>query len=83
MKEFSESFDPSVAGKPPEVTYHPPTGAPTKNVELPNQEKVFTLEDIFAHINAVEEELRVELNEIKKVLNKLITDKLNVQDGEE
>ncbi len=82
MKEFSESFDPSVAGKPPEVTYHPPTGIPTENVELPNQEKVFTLQDIFAHINAVENELRAELNEIKKVLNKLITDKLNIKDEE-
>ena len=67
----------------------------TKNLEDPTakeevekvsyseqEEKVYTPQDLFAHINAVENELKTELNEIKKVLNKLITDKLNVQDGE-
>ena len=73
MAEFSKSQDPSTMGELPEVTYH----NPTENVDLPEQEKVYTSADLWAHINAVEEELRAELNEIKKVLNKLVTEKLD------
>ena len=50
---------------------------PSTMGELPKQEKVYTPEDLWAHINAVEDELKAELNEIKKVLNKLVTEKLN------
>ena len=54
-----------------------------EKVSYPEQEeKVYTPQDLFAHINAVEDELKTELNEIKKVLNKLITDKLNIKDEE-
>jgi len=73
MAEFSESQDPLTMGELPEVTYH----NPTENVDLPEQEKVYTSADLWAHINAVEDELKAELNEIKKVLNKLIMEKLD------
>ena len=73
MAEFSESQDPLTMGELPEVTYH----NPTENVDLPEQEKVYTSADLWAHINAVEDELKVELNEIKKVLNKLVAEKLD------
>tara|TARA_B110000196_G_C21128426_1_gene657165 strand:- start:1171 stop:1317 length:147 start_codon:yes stop_codon:yes gene_type:complete len=45
--------------------------------ELPEQEVSYTPQELFSHINAVEDELKAELNEIKKVLNKLVTEKLN------
>ncbi len=80
MKEFSKSLDPTIVGQPPEVTYHPPTGISTENVKLPDQAKeakVFTLQDVFSHINAIENELKTELNEIKKVLNKLVKERLD------
>ena len=73
MAEFSESQDPSTMGELPEVTYH----NPTENVDLPEQEKVYTSADLWAHINAVEDELKAELNEVKKVLNKLVMEKLD------
>ena len=73
MAEFSESQDPLTMGELPEVTYH----NPTENVDLPEQEKVYTSADLWAHINAVEDELKAELNEIKKVLNKLVLEKLD------
>jgi|LWDU01.1.fsa_nt_gi hypothetical protein len=73
MIELSKSADPSTMGELPEVTYH----NPTEIVELPKQEKVYTPEDLWIHINAVEEEVKAELNEIKKVLNKLVTEKLD------
>ena len=41
------------------------------------EEKVYTPQDLFAHINAVEDELKAELNEVKKVLNKLVMEKLD------
>ena len=73
MKELPKSVDPSTMGELPEVTYH----NPTENVDLPEQEKVYTSADLWAHINAVEDELKAELNEVKKVLNKLVTEKLD------
>ena len=73
MAEFSESHHPSTMGELPEVTYH----NPTENVDLPEQEKVYTSADLWAHINAVEDELKAELNEVKKVLNKLVMEKLD------
>ena len=73
MAEFSESQDPSTMETLPEVTYH----NSTENVEVLEQEKVYTPEDLWAHINAVEDELKAELNEIKKVLNKLIKERLD------
>ena len=73
MAEFSKSQDPSTMGELPEVIYH----NSAENVDSPDQEKVYTGADLWAHINAVEEELKAELNEIKKVLNKLVMEKLD------
>jgi len=50
---------------------------PSTMGELPKQEKVYTSADLWAHINAVEDELKAELNEVKKVLNKLVMEKLD------
>ena len=55
----------------------PKSADPSTMEKLPEQEKVYTPEDLWAHINAVEDELKAELNEIKKVLNKLVAEKLD------
>jgi len=82
MTEFSESKDPSTMGISPEVTWHPPSPE-NKNQQdevkdTPNIEsKKYTMEDLFSHINVVERELKVELYEIKLVLNKLVMSNLD------
>ena len=62
---------------PKKILTLPKSVDPSTMGELPKQEKVYTPEDLWAHINAVEDELKVELNEIKKVLNKLIKERLD------
>jgi len=39
--------------------------------------QVYTIQDLFSHVNAVEDELKAELNEIKTVLNKLVMSSLD------
>ena len=73
MVYVTKSEDTTVMEELPKVTYH----NSTENVEVLEQGKVYTPEDLWAHINAVEDELKVELNEIKKVLNKLVEEKLD------
>ena len=62
---------------PKKILTLPKSVDPSTMGELPKQEKVYTPEDLWIHINAVEEELKAELNEIKKVLNKLVMEKLD------
>jgi len=62
---------------PKKILTLPKSVDPSTMGELPKQEKVYTPEDLWIHINAVEEELKAELNEIKKVLNKLVTERLD------
>ena len=62
---------------PQKISSYKKSVDPSTMGELPKQEKVYTPEDLWFHINAVEEELKAELNEIKKVLNKLVTEKLD------
>ena len=73
MVYVTKSEDTTVMEELPKVTYH----NSTENVEVLEQEKVYTSEDLWAHINAVEDELKAELNEIKRVLNKLVLEKLD------
>ena len=73
MVYVTKSEDTTVMEELPKVTYH----NSTENVEVLEQEKVYTPEDLWAHINAVEDELKAELNEIKRVLNKLVLEKLD------
>ena len=62
---------------PKKILTLPKSVDPSTMGKLPEQEKVYTPEDLWIHINAVEEELKAELNEIKKVLNKLVMEKLD------
>ena len=62
---------------PQKISSYKKSVDPSTMGELPKQEKVYTPEDLWIHINAVEEELKAELNEIKKVLNKLVMEKLD------
>ena len=62
---------------PKKILTLPKSVDPSIMGELPKQEKVYTPEDLWIHINAVEDELKAELNGIKKVLNKLVMEKLD------
>ena len=62
---------------PKKILTLPKSVDPSTMGELPKQEKVYTPEDLWIHINAVEDELKAELNEVKKVLNKLVKERLD------
>ena len=58
----------------PSATTFVTTGEPE---EQPVETLYYKIQDLFSHVNAVEDELRAELNQIKKILNKLIEEKLD------